>query len=250
MPHPPIPASRVATSQPYAPRALVLVAEDEPEIAEILSAYLDRNGLRSIRAADGRQALDLHLSLKPDLVLLDVGMPRLDGWQVLSEIRHRGETPVIMLTAMDQDMDKLTGLRIGADDYIVKPFNPAEVVARVNAVLRRSRPAGRDHGREVIRVGRLHADMESHEIRLCSPDGDQPLTLTLTEFRLLTHLMYAPRRVFSRGELLVACLPEGETLERTVDSHVSKLRKKLEAAGLEAVPASVRGVGYRLGDPS
>ncbi|WLI26078.1 response regulator [Pseudomonas simiae] len=120
-------------------QALVLIAEDEPEIADILIAYLKRSGFRTAHALDGRRALELHLSLKPDLMLLlDVLMPHVDGWQVLAEVRHRGNTPVIMLTAQDQDMDKLMGLRIGADDYIVKPFNPAEVVARTQAVLRRS----------------------------------------------------------------------------------------------------------------
>lgn len=231
-----------------APQALVLIAEDEPEIADILSAYLGRSGLKSVRAADGRRALDLHLSLKPDLILLDVQMPRLDGWQVLAEIRHRGDTPVIMLTAMDHDIDKLTGLRIGADDYVVKPFNPAEVVARVEAVLRRARPGGDASTRRFIRTGRLQADLESHEISLKREDCDLPLALTPTEFKLMVHLMRAPRRVFGREELLVACLPEGEALERTVDSHISKLRKKLEAAGLDGVPANVRGVGYRLGE--
>lgn len=122
-------------------QALILIAEDEPEIADILAAYLARSGLRSVHAADGREALELHLSLKPDLVLLDVQMPHVDGWKALSEIRHRGDTPVIMLTALDQDIDKLMGLRIGADDYVVKPFNPAEVVARTQAVLRRRCPA-------------------------------------------------------------------------------------------------------------
>jgi len=233
-----------------APQALVLIAEDEPEIADILSAYLSRSGLRSVHALDGRRALDLHRSLTPDLVLLDVQMPVLDGWQVLAEIRHRGETPVIMLTAMDQDIDKLTGLRIGADDYVVKPFNPAEVVARVQAVLRRVRPGEDRSTRRFIRIGRLQADLESHEITLHRDGADHPLPLTLTEFKLMVHLMRAPRRVFGREELLVACLPEGEALERTVDSHVSKLRKKLEVAGLDGVPANVRGVGYRLGEVS
>lgn len=232
------------------PQALVLIAEDEPEIADILAAYLGRSGLRSVHAADGRRALDMHLSLKPDLIVLDVQMPRLDGWQVLSEVRHRGDTPVIMLTALDQDIDKLTGLRIGADDYVVKPFNPAEVVARVQAVLRRARPGGDQSTRRFIRLGRLQADLESHEIAVQHDGSLLPLSLTLTEFKILVHLMRAPRRVFGREELLVACLPEGEALERTVDSHVSKLRKKLEAVGLEGVPASVRGVGYRLGDVS
>lgn len=240
---------RPAMSPPTtAPQALVLIAEDEPEIADILSAYLGRSGLRSVRAADGRRALDLHLSLKPDLILLDVQMPQIDGWQVLAEIRHRGDTPVVMLTAMDQDIDKLTGLRIGADDYVVKPFNPAEVVARVQAVLRRVRPGGEAPNRRFIRIGRLQADLESHEITLHGEGGDHLLALTPTEFKLMVHLMRAPRRAFGREELLVACLPEGEALERTVDSHVSKLRKKLEAVGLDGVPANVRGVGYRLGE--
>ncbi len=226
--------------------ALVLIAEDEPEIADILAAYLGRNGFRVMHAADGRRALDLHLSLKPDLILLDVQMPHLDGWQVLSEIRHRGNTPVIMLTALDQDIDKLLGLRIGADDYVVKPFNPAEVVARVQAVLRRA-TGDNQPSRRFLRTGPLQADLEAYEISVLHKGQPQPLTLTLTEFNILAHLMRTPRRVFSREELLVACLPEGDTLERTVDSHISKLRKKLESIGMDGVPASVRGVGYRLG---
>ena len=129
-----------ASANPAA-QSLVLIAEDEAEIAEILAAYLQRHGLRTLHAADGREALAMHQTCKPDLLLLDVQMPQLDGWQVLSEIRARGDTPVIMLTALDQDLDKLMGLRMGADDYVVKPFNPAEVVARVQAVLRRSQAA-------------------------------------------------------------------------------------------------------------
>lgn len=117
--------------------ALVLIAEDESEIAEILIGYLQRSGLRTVHASDGQQALDLQQRLKPDLMLLDIQMPVLDGWQVLQQLRSRGDTPVIMLTALDQDLDKVMGLRLGADDYVVKPFNPAEVVARVQAVLRR-----------------------------------------------------------------------------------------------------------------
>ncbi len=229
-------------------QALILIAEDEPEIVEILSAYLARSGLRCVHAGDGRQALAMHLAQQPDLVLLDVQMPRLDGWQVLAGIRQRGDTPVIMLTALDQDIDKLTGLRIGADDYVVKPFNPAEVVARVHAVLRRTLPRDRDADNGVLRVGRVAVDLASHEATVDVDDAPRALVLTATEFRLLAHLARAPRRVFSRDELLAACLPEGDSLERTVDSHLSKLRRKIEAQGLPGVPASVRGVGYRLGD--
>ncbi|WP_129139739.1 response regulator [Modicisalibacter coralii] len=233
-------------ARPGAPaQGLVLIAEDETEIAEILAAYLQRSGLRTRHATDGQQALALHQSLKPDLLLLDVQMPVLDGWKVLSEIRARGETPVIMLTALDQDIDKLMGLRLGADDYVVKPFNAAEVVARVQAVLRRTRsiPAAT----QVLRVGPFQVDLESHEASVEIDGQRQALALTLTEFKLLACLMRTPQRAFSRAELLESCLPEGDTLERTVDSHVSKLRKKLEAFDIQGVPASVWGVGYRFG---
>ncbi len=140
--------------------AVILIAEDEQEIAEIISAYLVRHGMKTIFAENGRKALMLHKTHKPDLVLLDVQMPELDGWQVLSELRHRGNTPVVMLTAMDQDIDKLMGLRIGADDYVVKPFNPTEVVARVQAVLRRA--AASDTGNSPstkLRLGDLEIDL-------------------------------------------------------------------------------------------
>ncbi|ANE76734.1 response regulator [Dickeya solani] len=229
---------------------LVLIAEDEPEIADILRAYLTRSGLRTLHAADGHKALELHLSMKPDLVLLDVQMPQVDGWQVLAGIRHRGDTPVIMLTALDQDIDKLMGLRIGADDYVVKPFNPAEVVARVQAVLRRAGLRAERQPQRFLRTGIFQIDLENHEVVVELNGVGQPMELTLTEFRLIAHMARAPRRVFSREELLVSCLPEGDSLERTVDSHISKLRKKLERLGLSGVPSSVRGVGYRLGDAS
>lgn len=228
-------------------QALVLVVEDEPEIAEILMAYLTRSGLRVVRANDGRIALDMHLSLKPDLVLLDVQMPRLDGWAVLSEIRHRGDTPVIMLTAMDHDIDKLMGLRIGADDYIVKPFNPAEVVARAHAVLRRTLCGSKNSNNKMMRVDIFEIDIDHHEVTIQVRDQRHTLSLTLTEFKLLVHFAQAPRQVFNRSELLKNCLPEGDSLERTVDSHISKLRKKLEDLGVTGVPTNVRGVGYKFG---
>ncbi len=240
-------SSPTAARPPAAPaQALVLIAEDEPEIAEILSAYLQRSGLRTRHASDGQQALTMHRALKPDLLLLDVQMPQLDGWKVLSEIRTRGDTPVIMLTALDQDIDKLMGLRLGADDYVVKPFNPAEVVARVEAVLRRTRAAPAA-ATPILRAGPFQIDPDSHEASVYRDGRQQTLDLTLTEFKLLACLMRAPKRVFSRSELLANCLPEGDTQERTVDSHVSKLRKKLEALGIEGVPTSVWGVGYRFG---
>ena len=225
---------------------LVLIAEDEPQIARILAGYLERDGYRTAFALDGRQALAQHLALAPDLLLLDVQMPLADGWEVLRQVRGRGDTPVIMLTARDQDADKLAALRVGADDYIVKPFNPAEVVARVAAVLRRSRARPAEAAPARLRCGPIEIDHESYAASVVQGGAATPLNLTLTEFRLLAHLARTPRRVCSRLELLEACLPEGNTLERTVDSHVSKLRKKLEEAGVANMPVSLRGVGYRL----
>lgn len=224
------------------PNPLVMVAEDELEIADIIAAYLEREGMRTVRAADGRTALELHLMLKPDLVLLDVMMPKLDGWQVLAELRNRGDTAVIMLTALDQDIDKLQALRIGADDYVVKPFNPVEVAARARAVLRR----GGAGGGQVLRMGPLEIDLESHLVAVLTDTGPVRPPLTLTEFRLLAHMARAPMRVFARGDLIDACLPGGDALERTVDSHLSKLRRKLEEAGAPGLVNNVRGVGYRL----
>jgi len=222
--------------------ALVLIAEDDADIADILRSYLEREGLRTVHAGDGRSALDLHLALRPDLVLLDVMMPRLDGWGVLAELRRRGQTPVIMLTALDQDLDRLQGLRTGADDYVVKPFNPLEVVARVRVVLRRARPAEP----EVLRVGRLRIDRAAHLATVETAAGAVPVSLTLTEFRILLHLAENPTRVHARSAIIDAAMPDSDALDRTVDSHVSNLRRKLELAGMEPVIANVRGLGYRF----
>lgn len=223
--------------------ALILIAEDEPEISDILDAYLVREGFRTVRAADGRTAIELHLALKPDLILLDVTMPRLDGWEVLAEVRRRGDTPVIMITALDQDIDRLQGLRGGADDYVVKPFNPVEVVARAKAVLRR---AGNSGANGVLRVDSLAIDLDSHVVRIEAHGTATLLPITLTEFRILAHMARAPIKAFTRSELVDACLPGSDALERTVDSHVSNLRRKLEEAGATGMLAGVRGVGYRL----
>ncbi|MDX2234658.1 MAG: response regulator [Hyphomonadaceae bacterium] len=227
--------------------ALVLIVEDEPEIAEILEAYFAREGYRTVCAADGETAIQHHRMLKPDLVVLDVKLPKRDGVEVLTAIRRQSDTPVIMATALGDDLDKLTALKIGADDYVIKPFNPLEVVARARAVLRRTLGAQPDR---MLRAGPIEVDPVGHCARVLVRDDAAPLDLTLTEFRILAHMASAGRRVFTRAELLDACLPsESGALERTVDSHVSKLRKKLEAAGLEECLEGVRGVGYRLLPP-
>ena len=224
--------------------ALILIIEDEPEIADILRRYFEREGFRTVNAGDGETGLSHHLRLKPDLVVLDVKLPRQDGFEVLSVLRQRGDTPVIMVTALAQDIDKLQALRSGADDYVVKPFNPLEVVARAKVVLRRS-----GHNRKsVMRVGALLIDMDAHTAIAEVSHQRRNLDLTRTEFRLLAHMAQWPNRVFERGELVDACLPEGDAVDRTVDSHISKLRRKLHEAGVDNQLTGVRGVGYRLED--
>lgn len=227
---------------------LILIVEDEPEIADILAAYLKRSGMRTAVARDGRQALEMHQALQPALMLLDVQLPGLNGWQVLAAVRATQSTPIIMLTAMDQDVDKLTGLRVGADDYVVKPFNPAEVVARVEAVLRRSLGIpSRLEAPSILVAGPFEMDFARHMVCVTVSQRKVSLELTPTEFNLLAEMMKSPGRVFSRERLLSSCLPDGDPLERTVDSHISKLRRKLEDLGIYGVPATVRGVGYKLG---
>jgi DNA-binding response OmpR family regulator len=237
----------MTTSTALPPGPLVLVVEDEPSIASILTAYLERDGLRARQTGDGPTALQLYHQLRPDLVLLDIHLPGVDGLDILRAIREDGQTPVIMVTALADDVDKLLGLRLGADDYVVKPFSPPEVVARVRAVLRRAVPRPADKEQPPIRVGRIEIDHRAHEALCHEPDGRTvPLPLTLTEFRLLACLAAQPRRCFSRSHLIEHCLPESDALDRVIDSHLSKLRRKLQQAGQGELIETVRGIGYRF----
>lgn len=229
-------------------QSLILVAEDDDEIADILMSYLRRAGMRTLRAADGEQALNIQRFSKPDLILLDIQLPVFDGWRVLSTLRKDSNVPVIMVTALDQDVDKLMGLRLGADDYVIKPFNPSEVVARVEAVLRRTKPLAEQSATRPIRTPFITIYPDDFYVEVHTGTDVTTPVLTTTEFKLLAWLAKNPRKVCSREELLNACLPEGDTLDRTVDSHMSKLRKKLEQCGLKGIPESIRGMGYRLGE--
>ncbi|WCJ65043.1 response regulator [Agrobacterium tumefaciens] len=225
--------------------ALILIVEDDPEISDIIETYFAREGFRVVTAGDGTVGLGHHQRLRPDLVVLDIKLPRQDGYEVLAAIRRVSDTPVIMVTALADDLDKLQALRIGADDYVVKPFNPLEIVARAKAVLRRVAGRSPDH---VFRVGPLSVDPQAHRAVVETGSEHVVLDLTRTEFRILAHMAASPNRVFERSELVDACLPEGEALDRTVDSHVSNLRRKLTAAGAGGVLTGVRGVGYRIDD--
>ncbi len=222
---------------------LILVAEDEPQIADVLVAYLEREGFRTVHAADGQTALDHHRALRPDLVLLDIKLPKVDGLAVLTDLRRTSDTAVIMVTALGEDLDKLLALRVGADDYIVKPFNPLEVVARVRTVLRRTLGSQRA---AIVRVGLLEIDRSAHLAEIVQGEQRVPLDLTPTEFRILACMAASPRKAFTRGEIIDGCLPEGEAMDRTVDSHASNLRRKIAEAGGGEMMEAVRGVGYRL----
>lgn len=227
---------------------LIIVAEDDDEIADILISYLQRAGMKTFRARDGEQAINFTRLHKPDLILLDIHLPVYDGWNVLTTLRKESNVPVIMVTALDQDIDKLMGLRLGADDYVIKPFNPSEVIARVEAVLRRTKVNTEVANTRPIRTPCLTIYPDDFYVEITVTDEVVTPVLTTTEFKLLTYLARNPRKVCSREELLDACLPEGDSLDRTVDSHISKLRKKLENAGLKGIPESIRGLGYRLGE--
>jgi two-component system, OmpR family, response regulator AdeR len=224
--------------------ALVLVVEDERELAEVLEGYLRQAGHRTERAADGPTAVAIAARARPDLVLLDINLPGLDGHDVLRAIRAQGPTPVIFLTARSDEIDRIVGLELGADDYVTKPFSPREVMARVKAVLRRLGDPAESADRP-LRVGPLEVDLT--QLR-ASFDGID-LALTVTECRLLARLATPPGRVFTRAELLEAALPESDALERVVDAHLKNLRRKLEEAGANGAIETVRGAGYRLRPP-
>ena len=222
----------------------VLVVEDEIEIARVVRDYLRNAGFEVIVVGDGGSAVASVRSAKPDLLVLDLGLPGRDGLDVAREIRRWSDTPIVMLTARGDETDRIVGLEIGADDYVVKPFSPKELVARVRAVLRRTRTAAR--GDEFVRAGDVEIDTAKMRVSV----GGTQVDLTPTEFQLLATLAREPGRVFTRSQLLDAVHGFSlETYERAIDGHIRNLRRKLEPD--DAAPKYVRtvhGVGYRFAD--
>jgi len=218
----------------------VLVVEDEPEIARLLQSHLEQAGFQVLTAGDGQAALRQFEETAPDLVILDLMLPRLDGKEVTRRIRSLSTVPIIMLTARDQVQDRVSGLSLGADDYIAKPFNLSEVEARVRAVLRRHRHNGRD----ALEVGDLHIDFRGHEVAR----GGTPLRLTPTEWRLLEVLAGHPGQVFTRLQLIEQTYGHlFEGFERTVDAHIKNLRQKLEPSPrTPRYILTVYGAGYKF----
>lgn len=217
----------------------ILVVDDERNIVELVRLYLEKEGFNVVAASDGEQALAQYERHAPDLVVLDLMLPKLDGFEVCRELRRRGDTPILMLTARSEDVDAIVGLELGADDYVTKPFNPRALVARVKAILRRTDATAK--GGRPIRVGNLRVDPRRREASV----GDRSLDLRAREFDLLAALARDPGVVLTRDALLEDVWGTdfpGET--RTVDVHVAEVRKKLGDDG----PAieTIRGIGYRL----
>ena len=220
----------------------VLVVEDERDIRDLLRRYLERAGFTVLTTASGAEALELLKRQAADLLLLDLGLPDIEGTEILAELRRSDRTPVVILTARSDIEDRIKGLELGADDYVTKPFSPREVVLRVQAVLQRTVGTG-GNAAVTFGDGRLHIDESLHLVEL---DGTA-IDLTPTEWGILTSLAAVPGRVYSRYELVNQVRGyEFEGYERTVDSHVKNLRRKLGPTGTELVETVV-GVGYRLG---
>ena len=227
-----------------AARAHILVVDDEEPIRQLASLYLEKEGFKVTCASDGPEAIELARRQRPALVVLDLMLPTIDGFEVCRRLRHDSDVPILMLTARDEDVDKIVGLELGADDYLTKPFSPRELAARVRAVLRRSTPQ-RMAEPERLEVGSLVINTRRHE---ASCDGER-LPLTPTEFRLLWSLAREPGRVLTRAQLLDLAFDESyEAYERTVDAHIKNLRHKLRRApgSRHCGIVTVHGVGYKL----
>ena len=223
--------------------ATILIVDDEPKITRLVRDNLENAGFGVLTAGDGREALMRVRTERPDLVILDLGLPQLDGLDVTRSLRRDGDLPIIMLTARDDETDKLIGLELGADDYVTKPFSPRELVARVRAVLRRHDRGASD---EVLRAGALTLDVPRMRLEI----GGAPIELTATEFSLLAAMARQPGRVFTRSQLLDAIHGIAfESYERAIDAHVKNIRRKIEANPHDPRHLlTVYGVGYRLSD--
>jgi DNA-binding response OmpR family regulator len=231
--------------------ATVLIADDEPKIVRLVAGYLEREGHRTLHAGTGRQAVELFRAHHPDLAVLDVMMPDLDGIEAARAMLREADLPIIFLTARAGEADRVAGLELGADDYVVKPFSPRELAARVRSVLRRARrtvsDARRAAGPARIQVGGLLVEPAKRSVRV---DG-APRALTAVQFDLLLALAREPGRVFTREQLLDAIHEaEAEGYERTIDAHVKNLRRALgDRSARPRFVATVRGVGYKLIEP-
>jgi two-component system OmpR family response regulator len=225
----------------------VLVVDDDPHIRQLLVFALGKAGLDIVEAEDGEAALAAVEQHHPDLVILDINMPRMDGLEVCRRLRAQGDLPVLFLSSRDDEIDRVVGIELGADDYVVKPFSPREVVARVQAVLRRTDARAPATAGPAISHGQLTLDLDGWRAEWAG----EPITLTLTEFSILRTLAAMPAKVFSRDAIIDRLHGPGFAItDRTIDSHVRNLRAKFAAAGASDLIETRAGIGYRLGSCS
>ena len=221
----------------------ILIVDDDENICELLRLYLEKDGFETIVANDGEQAVDYAAKYSPDLILLDIMLPKLDGWQVCREIRKSSEVPIIMLTAKGETFDKILGLELGADDYISKPFDTKEVIARIKAVLRRSHDSEKSSQIQEVRYDKLRINLTNYELEVNGVKIDTPPK----ELELIYHLASNPNRVYTRDQLLDEVWGfdyYGDS--RTVDVHIKRLREKLEGVSEQWSLKTVWGVGYKF----
>jgi len=229
---------------------LILIADDDPHIREVVRFALENAGFQTAQAADGMETVEQFLAVRPDLVVLDILMPEMDGTEVCRHIRAQSMTPIIFLSSRDEEVDRILGLELGGDDYVTKPFSPRELVARVKAVLRRGEKvrvapdsANRSDPEKILRHGHLELDFDRFEAHW---DG-KPVVLTVTEFGIIRALLTYPGKVFTRDELIDSAYTyDNIVTDRTIDSHVRRVRKKFFQAGADPIE-TVHGLGYRLG---
>jgi two-component system OmpR family response regulator len=227
--------------------AQILVVDDDPHLREVLRYALTREGHEVREAKDGVEALRLAAAEPPDLVVLDIVMPGMDGLEACRELRKKSAVPVVFLSSRDEELDRVLGLEMGGDDYLTKPFSTRELGARVKAVLRRARPAPREPDEPAdLRAGRLRLDLVEHRLWVEGAAEPHEVVLTVTEFSLLRVLMSRPGRAYTREDLTDRAYGEGYHLaERTLDSHIRRIRAKLREEGLDPIE-TVHGLGYRL----
>jgi two-component system OmpR family response regulator len=221
----------------------ILVADDEPNIREVISFALERAGFATATARNGAEALQQFRRGPLDLIVLDIGMPEMDGLEVCRQIRKTSEVPILFLSARDEEIDRVLGLEIGGDDYVTKPFSARELVARVNVILKRSRNGG-TRPATTLAHGQVRLDASRHGVWY----GDAAVTLTALEFEILSALMARPEVVFSRDQIMTAAYGGGTYVsDRTIDSHIRNLRAKFADVGCSSIIETVHGVGFRLG---